>query len=76
MIIRKESPGKHDQGPPPSERTRSAAHATIENCEREGVLREMKRTAYYEKPSDRNRRNLRKSKRRFQKFGEPENTGR
>lgn len=31
----------------------------------------MKRTAYYEKPSDRRRRNMRKSKRRVQKFGEP-----
>ena len=38
-------------------------------CEREGVLREMKRTAYYEKPSDRKRRSMRKSKRRVQKFG-------
>jgi small subunit ribosomal protein S21 len=37
-------------------------------CEREGVLREMKRTAYYEKPSDRNRRNMRKAKRRMQKL--------
>jgi small subunit ribosomal protein S21 len=40
-------------------------------CEREGVLREMKRTAYYEKPSDRNRRNARKSKRRTQTIGAP-----
>ena len=31
------------------------------------MLRELKRTAYYEKPSDRNRRQLRKSKRRIQK---------
>jgi small subunit ribosomal protein S21 len=37
-------------------------------CEREGVLREMKRTAYYEKPSDRNRRSMRKAKRRLQKM--------
>ena len=37
-------------------------------CEREGVLREMKRTAYYEKPSDRNRRSMRKAKRRLQKL--------
>ena len=37
-------------------------------CEREGVLRELKRTAYYEKPSDRNRRAMRKSKRRIQKI--------
>ena len=40
-------------------------------CEREGVLREMKRTAYYEKPSDRNRRNMRKAKRRMQKTSLP-----
>jgi len=39
-------------------------------CEREGVLREMKRTAYYEKPSDRKRRSMRKSKRRVGKFDE------
>jgi small subunit ribosomal protein S21 len=32
-------------------------------CEKEGLIRDMKRTAYYEKPSERNRRRLRKSQR-------------
>jgi small subunit ribosomal protein S21 len=62
--------------PRPNEPVQQLMRRLKKLCEREGVLREMKRTAYYEKPSDRNRRNLRKSKRRFQKFGEPENTGR
>jgi len=32
-------------------------------CEKEGLIRDMKRTAYYEKPSERNRRRMRKAKR-------------
>jgi small subunit ribosomal protein S21 len=32
-------------------------------CEKEGLIRDMKRTAYYEKPSERNRRRMRKSQR-------------
>ncbi|MBN2018896.1 MAG: 30S ribosomal protein S21 [Sedimentisphaerales bacterium] len=34
-------------------------------CEKEGLIRDMKRTAYYEKPSERNRRRLRKAQRVF-----------
>ena len=34
-------------------------------CEKEGLIRDMKRTAYYEKPSERNRRRMRKSQRVF-----------
>jgi len=33
-------------------------------CQREGLTRDMKRTSYYEKPSDRRRRKSRKSARR------------
>ncbi len=33
-------------------------------CQREGLTREMKRNSYYEKPSERRRRKLRKSMRR------------
>jgi small subunit ribosomal protein S21 len=32
-------------------------------CEKEGLVRDMKRSAYYEKPSEKNRRRLRKSQR-------------
>jgi len=32
-------------------------------CEKEGLVRDMKRTSYYEKPSERNRRRLRKAQR-------------
>ena len=32
-------------------------------CEKEGLIRDMKRNAFYEKPSDKNRRRLRKAQR-------------
>jgi small subunit ribosomal protein S21 len=32
-------------------------------CEKEGLVRDMKRIAYYEKPSERNRRRIRKAQR-------------
>jgi small subunit ribosomal protein S21 len=32
-------------------------------CEKEGLIRDIKRTAYYEKPSEKNRRRVRKSQR-------------
>jgi small subunit ribosomal protein S21 len=32
-------------------------------CEKEGLIRDMKRTAYYEKPSERERRRMRKAQR-------------
>jgi small subunit ribosomal protein S21 len=32
-------------------------------CEKEGLIRDMKRTAYYEKPSEKNRRRIRKAQR-------------
>lgn len=35
-------------------------------CQREGLTREIKRTSYYEKPSERKRRKSRKSARRVQ----------
>ena len=34
-------------------------------CQREGLTRDMKRHSYYEKPSDRKRRQTRKSARRI-----------
>ena len=36
-------------------------------CEKEGVIRDMKRVSYYEKPSEKNRRRRRKAA-RFAKF--------
>ncbi|NLX06820.1 MAG: 30S ribosomal protein S21 [Phycisphaerae bacterium] len=33
-------------------------------CEKEGLTKEMKRVAYYEKPSERRRRRLRKAQRK------------
>ncbi len=32
-------------------------------CEKEGLIRDMKRNSYYEKPSEKNRRNRRKAAR-------------
>ena len=32
-------------------------------CEKEGVIRDMKRMSYYEKPSEKKRRRMRKSQR-------------
>jgi small subunit ribosomal protein S21 len=34
-------------------------------CEKEGLTRDIKRTSYYEKPSERRRRKLRKSMKRI-----------
>ncbi len=39
-------------------------------CQREGLTRELKRHSYYEKPSDRKRREGRKSVRKLQKDAE------
>ncbi len=39
-------------------------------CQREGLIRDMKRHSYYEKPSDRKRRQSRKSVRKVEKEGE------
>jgi len=36
-------------------------------CEKEGLTKEIKRTSYYEKPSERRRRRLRKALKREQK---------
>ncbi|NLX15314.1 MAG: 30S ribosomal protein S21 [Phycisphaerales bacterium] len=36
-------------------------------CEKEGLTKEIKRTAYYEKPSERRRRRMRKTIKRDQK---------
>jgi small subunit ribosomal protein S21 len=35
-------------------------------CQREGLTREIKRTSYYEKPSEKRRRRSRKSQRRVE----------
>ena len=32
-------------------------------CEKEGLIRDMKRNSYYEKPSEKNRRRIRKAQR-------------
>ena len=39
-------------------------------CQREGIIRDMKRHSYYEKPSDRKRRQSRKSVRKVEKEDE------
>jgi small subunit ribosomal protein S21 len=39
-------------------------------CEKEGLIKEIKRKSYYEKPSERRRRRIRKSKRRLLKMQE------
>lgn len=36
-------------------------------CEKEGLIKDMKRIAYYEKPSEKNRRQLRKAQKREQR---------
>ena len=38
-------------------------------CEKEGLTRDIKRMSYYEKPSERRRRRLRKEMRKSQKTG-------
>jgi len=38
-------------------------------CEKEGLTKEIKRTSYYEKPSERRRRRIRKSAKRSEKAG-------
>ena len=36
-------------------------------CEKEGLIRDMKRNAYYEKPSEKNRRRMRKAARNVER---------
>lgn len=43
-------------------------------CQREGLTRDMKRHSYYEKPSERKRRQTRKSLRKLEKERELEGT--
>ena len=38
-------------------------------CEKEGLIKDMKRNAYYEKPSVKNARRMRKAKRTVRYFG-------
>ena len=37
-------------------------------CEKEGLIRDMKRIAYYEKPSEKNRRRMRKAQRTVNRY--------
>ncbi len=37
-------------------------------CEKEGLIRDMKRNAYYEKPSEKNRRRMRKAARNVERY--------
>jgi small subunit ribosomal protein S21 len=37
-------------------------------CEKEGLIRDMKRSAYYEKPSEKNRRRMRKAQRNITRY--------
>ena len=45
-------------------------------CEKEGLTKEIKRTSYYEKPSERRRRRMRKSQKRDFRPGGPVPAGR
>ena len=45
-------------------------------CEKEGLTKEIKRTSYYEKPSERRRRRMRKALKREQRASDPPPTGR
>ena len=38
-------------------------------CEKEGLIKDMKRVSYYEKPSEKRRRRLRKAQSRQMKMG-------
>ncbi len=40
-------------------------------CEKEGLTKDIKRRAYYEKPSERKQRAARKSVKRVQQIGQP-----
>jgi small subunit ribosomal protein S21 len=40
-------------------------------CEKEGLTKDIKRRAYYEKPSERKQRAMRKSVKRRQQLGQP-----
>jgi len=54
-------------------RIRSRGNESIEQmlkrfkklCEKEGLIKDIKRTSYYEKPSERRRRQLRKAEKRI-----------
>ncbi len=41
-------------------------------CEKEGLTKDIKRRAYYEKPSERKQRAMRKSVKRVQQIGQPQ----
>ena len=41
-------------------------------CEKEGLTKDIKKRAYYEKPSERKQRALRKSSKRRQQGGQPQ----
>jgi len=45
-------------------------------CEKEGLIKDIKRTSYYQKPSERRRRQLRKAIKRAQKVQSQEGFGR
>ena len=50
----------------PGEQTDSAMRRLRKICEKEGVMKEYKKHQFYEKPSDKRRRELRKAKKRAQ----------
>jgi small subunit ribosomal protein S21 len=45
-------------------------------CEKEGLIKDIKRTSYYQKPSERRRRQLRKAIKRAQKVRSQQGFGR
>ncbi len=50
----------------PGEQTDSAMRRLRKICEKEGVMKEYKKHQFYEKPSDKRRRELRRAKKRAQ----------
>lgn len=50
--------------PKPNENIQSTLRRLRKICEKEGILKELRKRAYYEKPSDRKRRERRKTDRR------------
>lgn len=59
--------------PRPNEQLQSAMRRLQKICEREGVIREMKKHSFYEKPSEQRRRQKRKAIKRERQILEEQN---
>src|SRR4051812_29357812 len=71
------SAGNHDTKAPKMIKVKSRGNETVDQmlrrfkklCEKEGLIKDMKRVSYYEKPSEKRRRRLRKAQSRQLKVG-------